>query len=158
MKNLRTSAWLAAILIMLAGVFSSNSAAAQGYDDVEYDDFYNELEPYGDWDNDPEYGSVWYPNEGPDFRPYGTNGYWTMTEYGNTWVSNYSWGWAPFHYGRWVHRGHRGWAWIPGYEWGPAWVNWRSGGGYYGWAPMSPGVSINVNIGLPIDLTDTSHL
>src|SRR5690606_41074587 len=44
------------------------------------------------------------------------------------------------------------WAWIPGYEWGPAWVDWRSGGGYYGWAPMSPGISVNVNVGVPLDL------
>ena len=66
-----------------------------------------------------------------DFRPYSTNGYWTMTQYGNTWVSHYPWGWAPFHYGRWVYTSYRGWGWIPGYEWGPAWVEWRSGNGYY---------------------------
>ncbi len=25
----------------------------------------------------------------------------------------------------------------------------RSGGGYYGWAPMGPGININININLP---------
>ena len=34
--------------------------------------------------------------------------------------------------------GGRGWCWIPGTTWGPAWVNWRWGGGYVGWAPMAP--------------------
>src|SRR2546426_4578479 len=31
-----------------------------------------------------------------------------------------------------------GWAWIPGEEWGPAFVQWRHGGDYVGWAPMPP--------------------
>ncbi len=35
--------------------------------------------------------------------------------------------------------------WVPGRVWGPAWVAWRSGGGYYGWAPLGPSVSININ-------------
>lgn len=70
-----------------------------------------------------------------------------MTEYGNTWVSDYSWGWAPFHYGRWTFDNYYGWMWIPGTEWGPAWVAWRSGGGYYGWAPLGPRINISINIG-----------
>ena len=82
-----------------------------------------------------------------EFRPYYTNGRWEMTKYGNTWVSDYDWGWAPFHYGRWHHHSRRGWLWIPGREWSPAWVSWRSGGGHYGWAPLGPGININVNIG-----------
>lgn len=152
MKNIRTYSLLTSILLILFGVFQAKQASAQGYDDVTFDDFYDELEPYGDWDDDPEYGNVWYPQAERDFRPYGSNGYWSMTEYGNTWVSNYDWGWAPFHYGRWFYHKHRGWGWIPGYEWGPAWVDWRTGGGYYGWAPMSPGISVNVSFNLPIDL------
>src|SRR3546814_16106093 len=72
-----------------------------------------------------------------------------MTNYGNTWVSDYEWGWAPFHYGRWTYTDYYGWAWIPGYEWGPAWVSWRSGGGFYGWAPLGPRMSINVHFGIP---------
>jgi hypothetical protein len=35
--------------------------------------------------------------------------------------------------------------WVPGRVWGPAWVAWRSGGGYYGWAPLGPSISININ-------------
>jgi hypothetical protein len=109
--------------------------------------FYDELSYYGDWINNPEYGYVWRPNVGNDFRPYFTNGRWMMTEYGNTWVSDYEWGWAPFHYGRWFYDNYDGWVWVPDTVWGPAWVDWRSGNGYYGWAPLGPRFNININIG-----------
>ena len=123
----------------------------QPYDQQGYGqpDFYSDLAPHGQWVQTPEYGRVWIPNAGPDFQPYATNGHWVVTEYGNTWVSDYAWGWAPFHYGRWYQDRYRGWAWVPGNDWGPAWVSWRSGGGYYGWAPMGPGANINVNINIP---------
>lgn len=113
-----------------------------------YSEFYNDLAPYGQWLSDPQYGYVWAPNVGNGFRPYYSNGYWAMTQYGNTWVSNYAWGWAPFHYGRWAQSNYYGWIWIPGNTWGPAWVNWRQGGGYYGWAPMGPGISVSISFGL----------
>lgn len=115
-------------------------ACAQ-YDDVvvSYDDFYQNLAPYGQWIEDPQYGYVWSPNEDGSFRPYYTNGHWAMTDYGNTWISDYPWGWACFHYGRWTYDNYYGWLWIPGQYWGPAWVSWRYGEGYYGWAPLGPG-------------------
>jgi hypothetical protein len=28
--------------------------------------------------------------------------------------------------------------WVPGRDWGPAWVSWRTGGDYVGWAPLPP--------------------
>jgi len=31
-----------------------------------------------------------------------------------------------------------GWVWVPGYEWAPAWVSWRYGDEYVGWAPLPP--------------------
>lgn len=133
-------------LMLMLGL-ATQSAKAQ-YDDVSLQTFYDELSPYGIWINDPQYGYVWRPDvDQSDFRPYYTNGRWVMTEYGNTWVSNYDWGWAPFHYGRWIYTRYNRWVWIPDTQWGPAWVSWRSGGGYYGWAPMGPTVSININIG-----------
>ena len=137
---------------MIINICSISKVTAQNYGSVSFDVFYNELSPYGYWDHDSNYGDIWFPNVDSNFRPYGSNVYWTMTQYGNTWVSHYPWGWAPFHYGRWVHTRYNGWGWIPGYEWGPAWVDWRSGNGYYGWAPMAPRVNVNVSIGLPIDL------
>ncbi len=143
---------ITAAVIMLLSIFVLPKANAQGYGAVSFDLFYDELSPYGFWENDPSYGDIWFPNVPGGFRPYNTNGYWVMTEYGNTWVSNYDWGWAPFHYGRWVYTSYRGWGWIPGYEWGPAWVEWRSGNGYYGWAPMMPRVGIHVSVGIPVNL------
>ena len=71
------------------------------------------------------------------FSPYATGGHFALTEYGWTWVSDWNWGWAPFHYGRWITRAGR-WSWVPGSMWGPAWVSWRSGGGYVGWSPLPP--------------------
>ena len=78
------------------------------------------------------------------FIPYRTNGYWVSTNIGWTWVSNYRWGWAPFHYGRWYYDSYYGWIWVPGYDWGPGWVTWRRAEGYYGWAPLAPGISITI--------------
>ncbi len=106
---------------------------------VSYQTFYDNLAPYGQWVSDPQYGNVWVPNEGGDFRPYGSRGHWVMTDYGNTWVSDDPWGWACYHYGRWTYDPYYGWVWIPGYEWAPSWVSWRFGGGYSGWAPLGPG-------------------
>jgi len=116
---------------------------------VSYQTFYDNLSPYGQWIYDPEYGNVWVPNEDGDFRPYGSRGHWVMTDYGNTWVSEDPWGWAVYHYGRWTYNPYYGWVWVPGYEWAPAWVSWRYGGGYAGWAPLAPGISIGVSYYAP---------
>ncbi|WP_298360833.1 DUF6600 domain-containing protein [Runella sp.] len=137
------------ILFLAIGGAVSQKAFAQPGVGITRQDFYNELSPYGQWLDNPTYGQVWQPQVNADFQPYATDGHWEMTEYGNTWVSDYPWGWAPFHYGRWQFDDYYGWIWIPGYEWGPAWVSWRSGGGYYGWAPLGPGMNIDVNINIP---------
>jgi hypothetical protein len=113
-------------------------------EEVSYQSFYDQLSPYGNWINYPGYGYVWSPNAGPDFQPYATNGNWIYTNAVWTWASNYNWGWAPFHYGRWFYENGYGWMWVPGNEWAPAWVSWRGGGDYYGWAPLGPGVSVNM--------------
>jgi len=122
-----------------------------GYDPQAYTQFQDELAPYGDWIDDGSYGRVWTPNTslvGTDFTPYYTGGHWVLTEFGWTWVSDWSWGWAPFHYGRWVIVSGFGWCWVPGTQWGPAWVNWRSGGGWVGWAALPPrGVSVTTTYG-----------
>ena len=105
--------------------------------------FYDDLQPYGTWMDYGNYGYVWIPRVHRGFVPYASNGYWINTDYGNTWVSDYAWGWAPFHYGRWLLDDFYGWVWVPDTEWAPAWVAWRSGGGYYGWAPLMPGMGIH---------------
>jgi hypothetical protein len=121
------------------------SIAQQEGEYISDQEFYDELQPYGTWIYDPQYGNVWIPDVEEDFRPYATRGYWAMTSYGNTWVSDYPWGWATFHYGRWHFDNYYGWEWVPGNEWAPAWVSWRDGGGYYGWAPMEPGISMDAS-------------
>ncbi|MEQ1678710.1 MAG: DUF6600 domain-containing protein, partial [Chitinophagaceae bacterium] len=139
-------------LLLVLGSSLRNTASAQQYDndrDVSYQTFYDELSPHGQWVDYPNYGYVWVPDAGPDFRPYSTNGHWVWTEdYEWMWVSDYDWGWAPFHYGRWEEDNDYGWFWVPGYEWSPAWVAWRDGGDYYGWAPIRPGINISVNFNI----------
>lgn len=148
MKNIiKLPAIVLGLMLLLTG--TSQRVVAQD-EDISLQSFYDELSPYGTWIQDSQYGYVWRPDvEQGDFRPYYSNGRWVMTEYGNTWVSDYDWGWAPFHYGRWVYNRYSQWVWIPDTVWGPAWVSWRSGGGYYGWAPMGPGMNINVNFNIP---------
>jgi hypothetical protein len=136
------------ILLMLALftiLFTKQLSAQESY--VSYQVFYDQLSPYGQWLENPDYGYVWIPEEGSDFVPYSSMGHWILSVYGWTWVSYYSWGWAPFHYGRWDFDNYYGWFWIPDNEWGPAWVTWRRSDGYYGWAPMEPGISIQVSFG-----------
>jgi hypothetical protein len=113
-------------------------------DPTAIDDFRDALTPYGQWMEDPNYGTIWMPNPnvvGGDFQPYQTAGHWVYdNDY--TWVSDYDWGWAPFHYGRWFQYPGRGWAWVPGKEYAGAWVTWRNSDdasvGAVGWAPTAP--------------------
>jgi hypothetical protein len=145
MKPLRKIFALLIVLFIYSCAVQRPISAQQGY--VSMQVFYDQLSPYGQWADNPNYGYVWFPNAGRDFSPYSTNGYWVMTEYGWTWVSNYAWGWAPFHYGRWDYDNYYGWFWVPDNEWGPSWVTWRRANGYYGWSPMRPGISVNLSFG-----------
>jgi len=127
---------------------------AQSYDDgygpKAYRQFEAALSPYGTWVDDAALGRVWIPSidlVGTTFCPYATNGNWVLTEYGWTWETKWPWGWAPFHYGRWTTLKGRGWAWVPGTLWGPAWVAWRTGRHYVGWAPLPPR---GIHLGRPI--------
>jgi hypothetical protein len=102
--------------------------------------FYSALYPYGSWIY-LDGNWCWQPNAtviDDDWAPYCNRGHWVLTDYGWTWASNYTWGWAPFHYGRWFRRETYGWLWQPDNEWGPAWVVWRTGPDYCGWAPIPP--------------------
>ncbi|MEB2782584.1 DUF6600 domain-containing protein [Algoriphagus sp. C2-6-M1] len=152
MKTPQVPRWMRNLMIGIVAIIwiSPTEAQAENVAGVSFQVFYDELMPYGDWVKDGRHGYVWLPAVYDDFHPYGTNGHWVMTNYGNTWVSDYDWGWATFHYGRWYFDdNYQSWAWIPDYDWGPAWVDWRTGGGYYGWAPMGPGFSINFRVNIP---------
>ena len=111
--------------------------------DVSVDFFYNNLSG-GSWMEVGDYGYCWQPDvvvSNTSWRPY-SDGYWAYTDLGWTWVSYEDFGWATYHYGRWVRLSDYGWVWVPGrdedLEWGPAWVSWRTGGDYVGWAPLPP--------------------
>ncbi len=130
-------------ILISTGIAKPDEAKSQTAS-VSFSVFYNSLKPYGRWVQNPAYGQVWISSTG-GFVPYSTGGHWAYTNYGWTWVSDYDWGWAPFHYGRWAYDPAYGWFWVPGYDWAPAWVAWRGGGDYYGWAPLSPGLSIGVS-------------
>ena len=96
-----------------------------------------------------DYGYVFQPNvSDPSWAPY-TDGHWVNTDEGWTWVSDEPWGWATYHYGRWANIDGTGWVWVPGYQWAPAWVSWRYGGGYCGWAPLPPETFIGAEYGEP---------
>lgn len=154
MKTLNKLFSITAMALLLV-VMAPHKSMAQNDGYVSDQEFYDNLQDYGTWVQDDQYGDVWVPDVDGDFRPYATNGYWVQTDYGTTWVSDYPWGWATFHYGRWRYDDYYGWEWIPGHEWAPAWVSWRQGGGYYGWAPMGPGISITLSLGgIGINIAD----
>jgi hypothetical protein len=108
-------------------------------------DFYEPLQAYGQWIDLPGYGHCWMPS-GVDssWRPY-SDGHWQRTDAGWYWVSDERWGWATYHYGRWHRDDNSGWVWIPQTQWAPAWVAWREGGGYTGWAPLPPEARFEVD-------------
>jgi hypothetical protein len=133
------------MLVIVSVAFPLQKAAAQGAE-VSFQVFYDQLSPYGQWVDFPEEGYVWIPAAEQGFSPYSTRGYWAYTDYGWTWVSDYQWGWAPFHYGRWDFDNDYGWYWVPEYQWAPAWVAWSRSPGYYGWAPLRPGIEVNYAI------------
>jgi hypothetical protein len=105
-------------------------------------EFQAALDPYGEWRQHPRWGEVWVPDQRPaGWRPY-TVGHWVYTDdWGWFWVSDddeADWGWVTYHYGRWIFDRGTGWFWVPGDEWAPAWVNWRRGDSFVGWAPLPP--------------------
>jgi hypothetical protein len=124
--------------------------------------FVERLGHHGRWTTVATYGHVWVPSGvAAGWQPY-SMGHWVYTDaYGWTWVSDEPWGWATYHYGRWVWLEPQGWVWVPGTVWAPAWVVWRTGGGYVGWAPMPPEAvvapvamsttEININININIE-------
>jgi len=119
-----------------------------------------DLDANGTWEDAPDYGQVWVPNEPDGWVPY-RDGNWVWEPYyGWTWVGYEPWGWAPYHYGRWMWYGNS-WAWWPGPVWGggfyrpfwaPAYVSffgfgggWGLGFGFgwggwggFGWLPLGP--------------------
>ena len=115
-----------------------------------YATFYRKLDPYGDWMETSDYGYVFQPRQAAQsraWRPY-TNGRWVYTDAGWTWLSGEKFRWATYHYGRWIRLRGVGWVWVPGEQWAPAWVSWRKGNDYVGWAPLPPEAQFDRRIGI----------
>jgi hypothetical protein len=85
-----------------------------------------QLARYGSWNQDPQYGAVWYPRVDAGWAPY-REGHWVnVAPWGWTWVDAAPWGFAPSHYGRWVQVQDRwGWAPCPAYQGGDAGPDYR---------------------------------
>lgn len=139
------------LLLALAALFAA-APPASARSSVSFDFFYNNLDPYGEWVEVPDYGYCWHPTGvGEDWAPY-TDGYWAYTDGGWTWVSYEDFGGITYHYGRWVQLDDEGWCWVPDYEWAPAWVSWRSSDDYVGWAPLPPRARFRHDIGISISV------
>ena len=133
------------ILGLLSLGFSTSPANPVG---VSFDVFYSSLSPEGEWIQCDGGVYAWRPyGVATTWRPY-YNGRWCWTDDGWYWVSSEPWAWATYHYGRWYYDDFYGWVWIPGYDWAPAWVEWRYGGGFIGWAPLSPYAVFSVSFGI----------
>lgn len=115
---------------------------------------YQDLDQYGDWQPQSEYGAVWYPRAvASDWAPYRFGRWAWVAPWGWTWIDQSPWGFAPFHYGRWVSIRGR-WGWVPGNYvarpvYAPALVAWVGNPGWnarfrfgsapaVGWFPLAP--------------------
>jgi len=122
---------------------SSRTTAVDYEDDigVSSEVFYNAdtLRRNGRWVTVGTYGRCWSPSDvDDDWQPY-TRGRWVHSNNdGWVWDSDEDFGWATYHYGRWFREESVGWCWVPGRVWAPAWVSWRHGHSYVGWAPLPP--------------------
>lgn len=114
---------------------------------------FEELDDYGTWQQEPDYGWVWFPTRvAVGWAPY-REGHWAWVEpWGWTWIDDAPWGFAPSHYGRWAFVRER-WCWVPGPVavrpvYAPALVAFVGGeglsvsvgvgSGVVGWFPLGP--------------------
>jgi hypothetical protein len=131
-----------------------NRARSAQYVSRDIDGYYD-LDDYGEWQPNPEYGQIWIPRGVvAGWAPY-HDGHWVwIAPWGWTWVDAQPWGFAPFHYGRWALVGGY-WGWVPGPVvvrpvYAPALVGFVGGGGFgvavgfgggvsgVGWFPLGP--------------------
>jgi hypothetical protein len=75
---------------------------------------YQSLDSTGQWQQDENYGVVWYPQNVKDsWAPY-RNGRWEwVAPWGWTWIDEAPWAFVTSHYGRWALVGKK-WGWVPG--------------------------------------------
>jgi hypothetical protein len=152
-----------ALAVGLAGSFLLSGTTAHATLEISatvqinaVSDFTAPLAAEGDWVSVGHFGQCWHPRGvAADWRPY-CNGQWVWTDNGWYWQSDEPWAWACYHYGTWDQDPTYGWIWVPATEWAPAWVVWRSGGGYTGWAPCAPrGVKVRTDV---FGFVETAHM
>ena len=107
------------------------------------------LRRHGRWVTVGSYGRCWQPTGlDDDWQPY-TRGHWVHSQDdGWVWDSDEDFGWATYHYGRWFREEGSGWYWVPGRVWAPAWVSWRHGHSYVGWAALPPAAIAVAGLGI----------
>jgi len=111
---------------------------------------YRDLDRYGSWIDEPEYGYVWSPSYVvAGWAPYRFGRWAWVSPWGWSWIDDAPWGFAPFHYGRWAYLRSR-WCWVPGPRhirpvYAPALVGWTGAPGFgasvalgVGWFPLGP--------------------
>jgi hypothetical protein len=129
-----------------------NQVASAQYVPRDETDGVEDLDQYGSWSDDQDYGPVWTPTVVVvGWAPY-CFGHWVWVDpWGWTWIDDAPWGFAPFHYGRWAFR-RKAWVWVPGAHhshpvYAPAIVTFVGGGGWHpnqapggsiGWFPLGP--------------------
>jgi hypothetical protein len=153
-----------ALIVIVMGATASNAqtsisvAVGSPGTQIDISYFYDNLSSDGEWFRDPNRGWCWTPYDvTADWRPY-YDGNWQYTDDGWSWASNESFGWATYHYGRWFFDDSYGWAWQPGDEWAPAWVAWRTGDDYIGWAPLPPRANWDATAGLSFADADANAI
>lgn len=115
---------------------------------------YQDLDRFGDWTSQAEFGAIWFPRQvDADWAPYRFGRWAWVAPWGWTWIDQAPWGFAPFHYGRWLKVRGR-WAWVPGRHelrpvYSPALVAWAGDSGWRAslnidtpprgnWRPLAP--------------------
>jgi hypothetical protein len=74
---------------------------------------YEDMNAYGSWSKDSQYGDVWTPRSVPaNWQPYRTGHWSNVKPWGWTWIDDQPWGYAPYHYGRWANSNNH-WVWVP---------------------------------------------
>ena len=123
----------------VAGPAQAAPAAAIQAQAPSLDEFKAVLSGYGQYIYSERYGEVWKPSVVPaGWHPYPVCRWVYDRNFGWTYDDPSIWGKIIHHYGRWASDGSNGWVWIPGTQWSPAWVIWRGGGDWTGWAPTPP--------------------
>ncbi len=76
---------------------------------------YDELDRYGEWHEEPNYGRVWMPSYAyGGWDPF-RYGYWDRVGVrGRSWIHSAPWAFFTFHQGRWAFMHHLNrWCWVP---------------------------------------------